>query len=642
VAPAAIASLGAGAVHAAAIGVHAEHAGLARLFVAAAVLQLGAGLVGLVRPSRPTAAAIAAVNALAVAGWLTTRLAGISWIGGLEAREAPGFADSACAGLGLVATGAALAALLVGWQPARPPRLLLPALAAAALAVPAMVSGGTDVHSHGSAAGDAAGHAHAPAAGGDGAAPGAQEGGAHDGAAHDEIPHGHEAATGDAAAAPPVAGEHDDGHGHAAEPVASEAARPWPRPWDPAAGIDVSGVPGVTPDQEARATALVEQSLLHLPKYADPAAAVADGYVSIGDAGTGSEHYIKGELIFDDVILDPTAPESLVYTAVGDQRTLAGAMYIASPRPADDPSLTEFAGPLMQWHRHDDLCWEVVDGQARVVGLIDDSGACARGTRAGGENPMVHVWITPHPCGVFAALEGVGAGTATVSDAERVDMCEEVHGEGHGAGHDDGPATVPYDPSKPIDLGGVPGVTPEQQAAAENLVAINVVRLPRWADDAVAEAAGFRSIGDAGTGHEHLINWAWIDDDVFLDPDHPESLVYRPGPDGTRELVSAMYMLPPDVGLDEVPDIGGALMQWHVHEDLCFTRDPEAPKVAAVIRPGATCPAGTVPFQRSPMIHVWIVPHACGPFAALDGVGAGQVAPGETTRCDHAHGAPAT
>ena len=37
---------------------------------------------------------------------------------------------------------------------------------------------------------------------------------------------------------------------------------------------------------------------------------------------------------------------------------------------------------------------------------------------------MVHVWITPHPCGVFAALEGIGAGTAAVSEEQRVDMCD--------------------------------------------------------------------------------------------------------------------------------------------------------------------------------------------------------------------------
>ncbi len=87
-------------------------------------------------------------------------------------------------------------------------------------------------------------------------------------------------------------------------------------------------------------------------------------------------------------------------------------------------------------------------------------------------------------------------------------------------------------------------MTPEQQAFAENLVAVNVVRLPQWADPAVAEAAGFHSIGDADSGHEHYVQWDWIDDDVWLDPDAPESLVYEPQPDGSKKLVSAMYMLP--------------------------------------------------------------------------------------------------
>jgi hypothetical protein len=38
------------------------------------------------------------------------------------------------------------------------------------------------------------------------------------------------------------------------------------------------------------------------------------------------------------------------------------------------------------------------------------------------------------------------------------------------------------------------------------------------------------------------------------------------------------------------------------------------------------------------MIHVWIIPHRCGPFAALEGVGAGQIAPGQERLCDHQHG----
>ena len=67
------------------------------------------------------------------------------------------------------------------------------------------------------------------------------------------------------------------------------------------------------------------------------------------------------------------------------------------------------------------------------------------------------------------------------------------------------PAAVakPYDPSLPIDLSGTPGVTPQQQAAAENLIAVTLVELPQWSDYRVAEAAGFKSIGDGATGLFH-------------------------------------------------------------------------------------------------------------------------------------------
>jgi hypothetical protein len=249
---------------------------------------------------------------------------------------------------------------------------------------------------------------------------------------------------------------------------------------------------------------------------------------------------------------------------------------------------------------------------------------------------MVHVWIQPHPCGVFAALEGIGAGTAAVSEDQRVDMCSADH---HGT--ESSAATVaskPYDPTKPIDLGGMPGVTPQQQAAAENLIATTLVRLPKWSDYQVAEAFGFRSIGDGGTGHEHFIQWDWIDDDVILDPDRPESLVFEPQPDGSKKLVAAMYMLPTSVALEDVPDIGGDLMQWHIHDNLCYTNDPEAPKVVGLTNPDGTCPSGLVKHTPAPMIHVWITPHECGPFAALEGAGAGQIAAGETRLCDHRHG----
>ena len=617
---AAAASIGAGAVHASAAGIHAEHPQLARLFVVTAALQLLAGLFAVVRPSRVAMLAAMVVNAAAVGGWAVTRISGISWIDGLETREVPQFADTVCALLGAIAVGAGVAALLVGWRAAHHGRHLLPGLAIAALAVPAMIASVTHVHAHGEAA-----HDHSAAAG--------------TGVALDESqPHDHGTAAA-ATAGTATAGVADESQPHdhgTTDTVATEpGAAAWPRPWDPTQPIDLSGVVGVSADQQARALTLVEDTLRELPKYADPAAAIAAGYASIGDASTGSEHFVKTSLINDDALLDASAPESLVYAVENGKRTLAGAMYIASSRAPDDPTLTGWAGALMTWHEHDNLCWSL-DGKGEpiVVGVIDANGNCANGIRTGGGNPMVHVWITPHPCGVFAALEGIGAGTAAVPEAERVDMCSSH--EGHGTATTAAVAK-PYDPTQPIDLSGTPGVTPEQQAAAENLVAVTLVDLPQWSDYRVAEAAGFHSIGDGLTGVEHFVQWEWINDDVYLDPDFPESLVFEPQSDGSKKLVSAMYMMPDDTPLTAVPNIGGALMQWHIHDNLCFTLG-DAPVVAGLTVSSAGCPEGLQKFPPAPMVHVWITPHKCGPFAALEGIGAGTIAEGEERLCDHAHG----
>ncbi len=426
---------------------------------------------------------------------------------------------------------------------------------------------------------------------------------------------GHDAAHGDA--------EHDD------------AMTAWPRPWDPSEPIDFSGVPGVTPEQQARAEQLAADTLRDLPRFADVTTLAALGYRSIGDASTGFEHYVNRSLITDDRFLDPNAPESLVYRVDGDERTLVSAMYIASPRPLDDPELLDFAGPLMQWHVHENLCWSLDEqGDPVVVGVLERfGGACPPGSvNAGGEAPMVHVWIVPHLCGPFAALEGHGAGQTTAGEGARMDLCD-----GHGDHGVETAAAVPYTATLPVDLSGTPGVTAEQQAFAEDLVERTLRDLPQWSDLAAVEAAGFKSIGDGLTGHEHYIQWTWIDDDVWLDPNFPESLVFEPQPDGSKRLVSAMYMLPSGTPLDEVPDWGGALMQWHVHGDLCFTAG-DAPRVADIKPLGTTCPAPLVDGTMAPMIHVWIRPHECGPFAALDGIAGGQVPAGEAVLCDHAHG----
>ena len=149
-----LASMGAGAIHAAAAGVHAEHATLSRLFVGVAVAQILVGLVTLLRGGRAVAAVTALVNGGAVVAWIVTRVSGISWIAGLEQSEGPQFADTICAALGALAVGAAIVTLRggMGWtMRATPARLGLPAIGVGAVTVVAMMSGAT--HAHGSDAG---------------------------------------------------------------------------------------------------------------------------------------------------------------------------------------------------------------------------------------------------------------------------------------------------------------------------------------------------------------------------------------------------------------------------------------------------------------------------------------------------------
>jgi hypothetical protein len=86
--------------------------------------------------------------------------------------------------------------------------------------------------------------------------------------------------------------------------------------------------------------------------------------------------------------------------------------------------------------------------------------------------------------------------------------------------------------------------------------------------------------------------------------------------------------------------VGGALTQWHIHNNLCFDQDPFVTGVTRVV--GVTSADGPCSFgiklNPNPMLHVWLVPQKCGPFAALEGVGAGQVNAGESRLCDEAHG----
>ncbi|MFJ2664426.1 hypothetical protein ACIO14_08760 [Nocardia fluminea] len=372
-----IASVGAGAVHFMAAGMHTEHATLARLMVVLAAIQCATGLAVLLSERKLVVSSMLAVNAFAAAVWAFTRFADVGWIAGLTA-ESPQAADTVCAGLGALAAVAAGIGLLRPTATLPPVRSGIAAAAVGVLALAAMLNGVGHVHSHG----DTDDHAHA---------------------AGDDHAHGED-------------------HGTEAN---------WPRPWDPAKPIDLSGVTGVTPDQQSRATNLVRSTLDGLPAFADVNTVGALGFRSIGDSATGYEHYINMSYIRDNNFLDPAHPESLVYRVDGTGRTLVSAMYIANGKKIDDPSLVDFGGSLMQWHVHDNLCWKAGDNGPVVAGVLDAQGNCPPNSiNPGSGNPMVHVWIAPHECGPFAALEGHGAGQAS-ADGRRTDTCSHDHGGGH-------------------------------------------------------------------------------------------------------------------------------------------------------------------------------------------------------------------
>jgi hypothetical protein len=223
---------------------------------------------------------------------------------------------------------------------------------------------------------------------------------------------------------------------------------------------------------------------------------------------------------------------------------------------------------------------------------------------------------------------------------------DEMAGMDHG--HEAASVMPPerFDGTLPVDFSGVPGVSAEEQASAEELATITIEKLPQFAADGPNQAdeqalneLGFYSIGDGGTGTEHFVNWAAIEDEHILNPDYPESLVFDVTGPNEKTLAAAMFMLKTGDRLGDQPDVGGELIQWHEHQDLCYAGTPGQWRVADVAMPPEECREGTSRLgDPVPMMHVWIRAHPCGPFAALEGVGGGQIAEGEEVACDHVHG----
>lgn len=169
-----------------------------------------------------------------------------------------------------------------------------------------------------------------------------------------------------------------DGHGHAGQGSTNTAA---PRP-----------------EQKALAARLLSDVKAGIARFADVQVAQADGYRQTTPyrfGRWGPAHFNNFAHNRDSRLLDPTRPEALVYMKVPEgQVILIGAMFLAAkgqgPRPA---------GPITEWHAHDNLC---LTG-AGTVALATGPGQCPPGSFFVGEAvEMMHVWIFDHPGGAFA------------------------------------------------------------------------------------------------------------------------------------------------------------------------------------------------------------------------------------------------
>lgn len=366
-AAAAAASLGAAAVHAAAVPVHFDHG---TRYGAAFVLMAWFGTLAAIAPLtsrwRAGLRAVLVVNVAIVALWFVA----VNWgVPGDEKEEIGvasavatmlevGAVTAAAIGLGLGRvlgrTGReSVASTVPGW------RTPLAAFGVVALLATPGIATAAD-HHHGDAHDEVAAHddsgAHTTGATGSGATGSGhdhpnQERGVRDALAATSV-------TGIFASMPPAV--HAGGTGNASHDSTDGA---------PCAPSD---------DQVAAADKLVADTTLAVQRFRDPNVAVSLGYRPLGFEPNGVYHYLNQQYIQDGRMLDPDKPEAILYGRAKDGSLYpVGVMYMTGSVLERG---TRIGGCLTPWHRH--------------------GFPFARPGETSQE--MMHVWTVPVPGGPYA------------------------------------------------------------------------------------------------------------------------------------------------------------------------------------------------------------------------------------------------
>ncbi|HEY7071069.1 MAG TPA: neocarzinostatin apoprotein domain-containing protein [Acidimicrobiales bacterium] len=169
-------------------------------------------------------------------------------------------------------------------------------------------------------------------------------------------------------------------------------------------------------------------------------------------------------------------------------------------------------------------------------------------------------------------------------------------------------------PTEPMPTGFDPNWTPDQTAFAQSLIDRTTAAMPQFANPAILPLMNYSYIFDGTTPgtYQHWINTGLLGDSHTLDPQVPESLVFRNTGD-LPVLEAAMYMLGLGADMNHLPADSAFLPGWHTHNNLCF--DDNFHLVGVTVN--GVCLRGHF-LPTPPMLHIWIVDTPCGRFAGVD------------------------
>ena len=159
--------------------------------------------------------------------------------------------------------------------------------------------------------------------------------------------------------------------------------------------------------------------------------------------------------------------------------------------------------------------------------------------------------------------------------------------------------------------------TADQQKAADDFVkrCFEAAVAKNWFHRPKGLADGFLT---RGSDKRHHRNDEFVLDDVQLDPERPEYLMYYPDPEGSDEDVLTGLMFLADAPESRGHQFAGPLAIWHYHtykNARCWTHGGLL-STGMVDASGKCSMSGGVPIHRSPeMVHVWLIDHPRGPFS---------------------------